>query len=102
MNSELVSLNKFNSNTNDNGITLTLDALTEEQKQELNFFANDLLNQIREAFGTNKVAISKGAMNFADEISKRYVADNWDWDKVVSEGHDKEAIKRISTKKWTI
>ena len=64
----------------------------------MNFFANDLLNQIRKAFGTNKVTISKGAMNFADEISERYVADNWDWDKVISEGHDKKAIKELARK----
>lgn len=98
MNSRLVGLNKFNSNANDKGITLTLGSLTDEQKMELNFFANDLLNQIREAFGTSKVTISKGAMNFADEVSDRYVSDNWDWDKVISEGHDKEAIKELARK----
>lgn len=98
MNDRLVGLNKFNSNANDNGITLTLGSLTDEQKMELNFFANDLLNQIREAFGTSKVTISKGAVNFADEISDRYVSDNWDWDKVISEGHDKEAIKELARK----
>ena len=98
MNDKLVGLNKFNSNANDNGITLTLGSLTDEQKMELNFFANDLLNQIREAFGTSKVTISKGAVNFADEVADRYVADNWDWDKVISEGHDKEAIKELARK----
>ena len=98
MNDKLVGLNKFNSNANDKGITLTLGSLTDEQKMELNFFANDLLNQIREAFGTNKVTISKGAVNFADEVADRYVADNWDWDKVISEGHDKEAIKELARK----
>ena len=98
MNSRLVGLNKFNSNANDKGITLTLGSLTDEQKMELNFFANDLLNQIREAFGTSKVTISKGAMNFADEVADRYVSDNWDWDKVISEGHDKEAIKELARK----
>lgn len=96
MNSRLAELNKFNSNANDNGITLTLGSLTDEQKMELNFFANDLLNQIREAFGTSKVTISRGAANFADEVADRYVADDWDWDKVVSEGHDKEAIKELA------
>ena len=98
MNSRLVGLNKFNSNANDKGVTLTLGSLTDEQKMELNFFANDLLNQIREAFGTSKVTISKGAMDFADEVSDRYVSDNWDWDKVISEGHDKEAIKELARK----
>lgn len=98
MNSRLVGLNKFNSNANDKGVTLTLGSLTDEQKMELNFFANDLLNQIREAFGTSKVTISKGAVNFADEVADRYVSDNWDWDKVISEGHDKEAIKELARK----
>lgn len=98
MNDKLVGLNKFNSNANDNGITLTLGSLTDEQKMELNFFANDLLNQIREAFGTSKVTISKGAVNFADEVADRYVSDDWDWDKVISEGHDKEAIKELARK----
>lgn len=98
MNSEMASLNKFNSNSNDNGITLTLGSLTDEQKAELTFFANDLLNQIREAFGTNKVVISKGAMKFADEVADRYVADNWDWDKVVSEGHDEAGIEDLAGK----
>lgn len=98
MNSEMASLNKFNSNSNDNGITLTLGSLTDEQKAELTFFANDLLNQIREAFGTNKVVISKGAMKFADEVADRYVADNWDWDKVISEGHDEAGIEDLAGK----
>ena len=98
MNSEMASLNKFNSNSNDNGITLTLGSLTDEQKMELTFFANDLLNQIREAFGTNKVVISKGAMKFADEVADRYVADNWDWDKVISEGHDEAGIEDLAGK----
>ena len=98
MNDRLVGLNKFNSNANDNGITLTLGSLTDEQKMELNFFANDLLNQIREAFGTSKVTISQGAVNFADKVADRYVSDDWDWDKVISEGHDKEAIKELARK----
>ena len=98
MNNEMASLNKFNSNSNDNGITLTLGSLTDEQKMELTFFANDLLNQIREAFGTNKVVVSKGAMKFADEVADRYVADNWDWDKVISEGHDEAGIEELAGK----
>ena len=98
MNSEMASLNKFNSNSNDNEITLSLGSLTDEQKMELTFFANDLLNQIREAFGTNKVVISKGAMKFADEVANRYVADNWDWDKVISEGHDEAGIEELAGK----
>ena len=98
MNNEMASLNKFNSNSNDNGITLTLGSLTDEQKMELTFFANDLLNQIREAFGTNKVVVSKGAMKFADEVADRYVADNWDWDKVISDGHDEAGIEELAGK----
>lgn len=98
MNAEMSSLNQFKSNPKDNEVVMTIGEFTNEQKDELTFFANDLLNQIRKAFGTKEAVITKGAKTFANDVAQGYTKDNWGWDDVVSKGHDVPAIIDASKK----
>ena len=98
MNAEMSSLNQFKSNPKDNEAVMTVGEFTNEQKDELTFFANDILNQIRKAFGTKEAVITKGAKAFANDVAKGYINDNWGWDNVVKEGHDVPAIVSASKK----
>ena len=98
MNEEMSSLNQFKSNPKDNEIVMTIGEFTNEQKDELTFFANDILNQIRKAFGTKEAVITKGAKTFANDVAKGYTNDNWGWDNVVEKGHDEPAIIDASKK----
>ena len=98
MNAEMSSLNQFKSNPKDNEVVMTIGEFTNEQKDELTFFANDILNQIRKAFGTKEAVITKGAKTFANDVAQGYTKDNWGWDKVTSEGHDVPAIIDASKK----
>lgn len=98
MNAEMSSLNQFKSNPKDNGVVMTIGEFTNEQKDELTFFANDILNQIRKAFGTKETVITKGAKTFANDVAQGYTKDNWGWDSVTSKGHDVPAIIDASKK----
>lgn len=98
MNAEMSSLNQFKSNPKDNEVVMTVGEFTKEQKDELTFFANDLLNQIRKAFGTKDAVITKGSKVFANDVAKGYVSDNWGWDNVVEKGHDVPAIVNAAKK----
>ena len=59
---------------------------------ELAFFANDLLNQVRQRFGTNKTVVSKGMLDVAKKVTDGYVSDNWKF----GAGHDKKVINDVA------
>ncbi|MDU7015473.1 MAG: SEC10/PgrA surface exclusion domain-containing protein, partial [Streptococcus mitis] len=84
VNQENLNLNKFKGNVNDKAISVDANNLTTEQMTELSLFASDLLNQIRERFGTPKTIVTKGMLQVADEVTDGYVADDWGFGK----GHD--------------
>ena len=77
VNQENLNLNKFKGNANDKAISVDTNNLTTEQMTELSLFASDLLNQIRERFGTPKTVVTKGMVQVADEVTDCYVADDW-------------------------
>lgn len=89
-----ISLNSFKSNVNDKSISVDANNLTTEQMTELSLFASDLLNQIRERFGTPKTVVTKGMLQVADEVTDGYVADNWGFGK----GHDSKAVNNVARK----
>ena len=89
-----ISLNSFKSNVNDKAISVDANNLTTEQMTELSLFASDLLNQIRERFGTPKTVVTKGMLQVADEVTDGYVADNWGFGK----GHDSKAVNNVARK----
>ena len=94
VNQENLNLNKFKGNVNDKAISVDANNLTTEQMTELSLFASDLLNQIRERFGTLKTVVTKGMVQVADEVTDGYVADDWRFGK----GHDNKAINNVARK----
>lgn len=94
VNQENLNLNKFKGNDTDKAISVDANNLTTEQMTELSLFASDLLNQIRERFGTPKTVVTKGMLQVADEVTDGYVADNWEFGKA----HDSKAINNVARK----
>ncbi len=94
VNQENLNLNKFKGNENDKVISVDANNLTTEQMTELSLFASDLLNQIRERFGTPKTVVTKGMVKVADEVTDGYVADGWEFGK----GHDSKAVNNVARK----
>ena len=94
VNQENLNLNKFKGNANDKAISVDANNLTTEQMTELSLFASDLLNQIRERFGTPKTVVTKGMVKVADEVTDGYVADGWEYGK----GHDSKAVNNVARK----
>ena len=94
VNQENWDLNKFKGNVNDKAIIVDANNLTTEQMTELSLFASDLLNQIRERFGTPKTVVTKGMLQVADEVTDGYVADGWEYGK----GHDSKAVNNVARK----
>lgn len=92
VNQENVELNQFKSNKKDQQISVDPNNLTKEQQMELAFFANDLLNQVRQRFGTTKTVVSKGMLEVAKKVTDGYVSDNWKF----GAGHDKKVINDIA------
>ena len=89
-----INLNSFKSNVNDKAISVDANNLTTEQMTELSLFASDLLNQIRERFGTPKTAVTKGMLQVVDEVTDGYVAADWGFGK----GHDSKAVNNVARK----
>ena len=94
VNQENLNLNKFKGNANDKAISVDVNNLTTEQMTELSLFASDLLNQIRERFGTLKTVVTKGMVQVADEVTDGYVSDAWRFGK----GHDSKAVNNVARK----
>ncbi|EMG31727.1 SEC10/PgrA surface exclusion domain-containing protein [Streptococcus oralis] len=92
VNQENVELNQFKSNKKDQQISVDPNNLTKEQQMELAFFANDLLNQVCQRFGTNKTVVSKGMLEVAKKVTDGYVSDNWKF----GAGHDKKIINDVA------
>ena len=92
VNQSNIDLNNFKSNPSDKTIAVDANHLTNEQKIELSNFANSLINQIRERFGTPKTVVTKGMIDVSDKITEGYVADNWR----VESGHHNKLINRIA------
>ena len=92
VNQSNIDLNNFKSNPSDKTIAVDANHLTNEQKIELSNFANSLINQIRERFGTPKTVVTKGMIDVSDKITEGYVADNWR----VEAGHHNKLINRIA------
>ncbi|HEU6717660.1 TPA: SEC10/PgrA surface exclusion domain-containing protein [Streptococcus pneumoniae] len=92
VNQENVELNKFKSNKKDQQISVDPNHLTKEQQMEFAFFANDLLNQVRQRFGTTKTVVSQGMLEVAKKVTYGYVSDNWKF----GAGHDKKVINDVA------
>lgn len=88
----LAKQNQFKANQDDSDLdTLDLNHLPAEVREEMSLFAADLLNQIRAAFGTAKVEVSKGAVEVVNEHVSTSKTNG-------VKGHDRSNLDRVLAK----
>lgn len=88
----LAKQNKFKANQDDSVFdTLDLNHLPAEVREEMSLFAADLLNQIRAAFGTAKVEVSRGATEAINEHVSTSATNG-------VKGHDRANLDRVLAK----
>ena len=92
----LKTSNQFKANANDSQTTYAVNELPAEVRQELSWFASELINQVRQAFGTANVVVTDQALEFADMVTDGYVTDNWSRSDVLTTGHDAKAINKAA------
>ena len=88
----LAKQNQFKANQDDSDLDiLDLNHLPAEVREEMSLFAADLLNQIRAAFGTAKVEVSKGAVEAINEHVSTSATNG-------IKGHDRANLDRVLAK----
>ncbi|HEM5651966.1 TPA: SEC10/PgrA surface exclusion domain-containing protein [Streptococcus suis] len=92
----LKTSNQFKANANDSQTTYAVNELPAEVRQELSWFASELINQVRQAFGTASVVVTDQALEFADMVTDGYVTDNWSRSDILTTGHDAKAINKAA------
>ncbi|HEL1602765.1 TPA: SEC10/PgrA surface exclusion domain-containing protein [Streptococcus suis] len=92
----LKTANQFKANANDSQTTYAVNELSAEVRQELSWFASELINQVRQAFGTANVVVTDQALEFADMVTDGYVTDNWSRSDVLTTGHNAKAINKAA------
>ncbi|CKH71514.1 choline binding protein Cbp14 [Streptococcus pneumoniae] len=95
----LKNQNSFHKDVADEGERLDVNNLPLVVRQELSFFAQDLINQVRSQVGTPRVSVSSSAIDFADKVAKEYVKDDWGLSKLSTlgvSGHNAEGINRVA------
>lgn len=91
-------MNQFKANPEDDKIVIDANNMTDEQLTELSQLAADLMTQIRTQFGKKEAVVTPSAVQFAKEVSKGYVADNWSWNDALTKGHDEDAVLAVAKK----
>lgn len=92
MGKALAKQNQFKANQDDSDLdTLDLNHLPAEVREEMSLFAADLLNQIRAAFGTAKVEVSRGATEAVNEHVSTSATNG-------VKGHDRVNLDRVLAK----
>lgn len=92
MGKALAKQNQFKANQDDSDLdTLDLNHLPAEVREEMSLFAADLLNQIRAAFGTAKVEVSRGATEAVNEHVSTSATNG-------VKGHDRANLDRVLAK----
>ncbi|MBF0777544.1 SEC10/PgrA surface exclusion domain-containing protein [Streptococcus cuniculi] len=90
INDSVKALNVYTQNNDDKTRMISdINRMSVAEQQELTFFAQALMNQIRSQMGTPKAHVSNGSVRFASLVTPGYLIDNWDsW----NNGHDVQAI----------
>ena len=92
MGKALAKQNQFKANQDDSDLdTLDLNHLPAKVREEMSLFAADLLNQIRAAFGTAKVEVSRGATEAVNEHVSTSATNG-------VKGHDRVNLDRVLAK----
>lgn len=66
--------------------------LTQDQKNELNIYAAQIINGIRQQFGTTPVKLNQGIIDATDQAAKNYNSDNFNVRNMTDGGHDYNAM----------
>lgn len=94
MNKDLLSKNKYVVNPYDDNVkAIDINNIPLEMRTKLTLFAVQLINEIREQMGTDKVVANTDAIDMARLVADGYKADNWSWD---DEGHDVPAVTKAA------
>ena len=62
--------NRFKASDKDRKVKVDVANLTPEVEREINLFTADLINQIRDAFGTPRAIVTEDSMRIAKEVAK--------------------------------
>ena len=62
--------NRFKAKDKDRKVKIDVANLTPEVEREINLFTADLINQIRDAFGTHRAIVTEDSMGIAKEVAK--------------------------------
>ncbi|MHA2629140.1 SEC10/PgrA surface exclusion domain-containing protein [Streptococcus agalactiae] len=92
----LKAQHQFKANPNDPTTAYAINHLPEAIQKDLSWFASDLVNQIREAFGRPTTSVTSSSLDFAKTVAEGYVADNWSFRDVLSIGHDAKAVNQAA------
>ncbi|MEE5988178.1 SEC10/PgrA surface exclusion domain-containing protein [Ligilactobacillus equi] len=69
-----------------------LSNLSSKQKEELNVYVVDLINQYRRQLGYKDYKVSQNSIQLADKVIEGYNQDNWNW---LKQGADVDALLRV-------
>lgn len=62
--------NRFKASNKDRNVKVDVANLTPEVEREINLFTSDLINQIRDAFGTPRAIVTEDSIRIAREVAK--------------------------------
>ena len=78
--------NRFKANDKDRKVKVDIANLTSEVEREINLFTADLINQIRDAFGTPRAIVTEDSMGIAKEVAKASKTEGY---------HDFDALDKV-------
>ena len=81
--------NRFKGTDKDRNVKVDVANLTPEVEREINLFTADLINQIRDAFGTPRAIVTEDSMRIAREVAKASKE---------QEDHDYKALESVEEK----
>ena len=81
--------NKYKASEKDRNVPVNVKNLTPEVEREINLFAADLINQIRDAFGRPRAIVTEDSMRIAKEVAKGSKEE---------ENHDFDALDGVEAK----
>jgi SEC10/PgrA surface exclusion-like protein len=89
-------MNQYQSNAKDAARSVDVRHLTDDQKLEMNKFGINIINQIRTQMGKKPVMLTKGSLNYANNLAKYYESDHFKWDNNTNQLHDYKAIDKAA------
>lgn len=88
--------NAYKDRPEEERISFPTNSIPRDIRTELSLYASDLVNQVRQYFGTMPTVVTPSALDFADRVADNYVADNWSFQQTVADGHNVQGIIRAA------